>query len=67
MGADVLVKALNEHMSDLQINLEDLRLAMRVLGNERLAPPEPRAELPPADLGRSARRIEREVEAGPQE
>ena len=33
MGADMLVKALNEHMSDLQINLEDLRLAMRVLAS----------------------------------
>ena len=31
MGADMLVKTLNADMSDLQINLEDLRLAMRVM------------------------------------
>ena len=31
MGADMLVKTLNAHMSDLQINLEDLRMAMRVM------------------------------------
>jgi hypothetical protein len=67
MGADILVKALNAHMSDLQINLEDLRLAMRVLGNEGVAPPEARAELSSPDLTSLARSVEREVEAGPQE
>ncbi len=45
MGADMLVKALNEHMSDLQVNLEDLRMAMRFLSNETSDAPEPRAEL----------------------
>jgi hypothetical protein len=46
MGADMLVKTLNAHMSDLQINLEDLRLAMRVLGNEGTDVREPRGQLP---------------------
>jgi hypothetical protein len=46
MGADMLVKTLNAHMSDLQINLEDLRLAMRVMSANTPVPPEPRAELP---------------------
>jgi hypothetical protein len=46
MGADMLVKTLNAHMSDLKINLEDLRLAMRVLDREAVDAPEPRAELP---------------------
>jgi hypothetical protein len=67
MGADTLVKALNNHMSDLQINLEDLRLAMRVLAGDGVAPPEPRAELSAGDLSWSGRPAEREVEAGPQE
>jgi hypothetical protein len=67
MGADVLVKALNAHMSDLQINLEDLRLAMRVLDKDGVAPLEPRAELTAPDLTWRGRSTEREVEAGPQE
>jgi len=61
MGADMLVKALNAHMSDLQINLEDLRLAMRVRGNEGAAPPAPRTELRAPDVGWH------ELGAGPQE
>jgi hypothetical protein len=46
MGADMLVKTLNAHMSDLQVNLEDLRLAMRVLSKDAIAGSGPRAELP---------------------
>jgi hypothetical protein len=45
MGADVLVKTLNAHLSDLQINLEDLRSAMRMLEAGSPAP-EPLGELP---------------------
>ena len=68
MGADMLVKALNAHMSDLQINLEDLRLAMRVLANEgawHRRSPAPSSRLP--DLSWRGPEAEREVEAGPQE
>lgn len=67
MGADMLIKALNAHMSDLQISLEDLRFAMRVLGDEGAVLPEPRGELTAADLTSLGRPTEREVEAGPQE
>jgi hypothetical protein len=62
IGADMLVKALNEHMSDLQVNLDDLRVAMRALGQEPLS--DARPELPRQDLG--WRRGERELEAGAQ-
>lgn len=41
LGADQLVKALNSHLSDLSLNLDDLRLAMRVLGGETGDAPEP--------------------------
>jgi hypothetical protein len=46
MGADMLIKTLNGHMSDLKINLDDLRLAMRVRSREGVDALEPRAELP---------------------
>ncbi len=62
MGADMLVKTLNAHMSDLQINLEDLRLAMRVMSANTPVPPEPRAELPAQTPRRSG--IDRFLEPG---
>jgi hypothetical protein len=62
MGADMLVKTLNAHMSDLQINLEDLRLAMRVMSANTPVPPEPRAELPAQAPRRSG--IDRFLEPG---
>jgi hypothetical protein len=62
MGADMLVKTLNAHMSDLQINLEDLRLAMRVMSANTPVPPEPRAELPAQTPRRSG--IDRLLEPG---
>jgi hypothetical protein len=63
MGADMLVKTLNAHMSDLQINLEDLRLAMRVMSANTPVPPEPRAELPAQTPRRSG--IDRFLDPGP--
>jgi hypothetical protein len=45
MGADMLVKSLNAHNSDLHINLEDLRMALRVMGSNNQIAPEPRAAL----------------------
>ena len=62
MGADMLVKTLNAHMSDLQINLEDLRLAMRVMSANTPVPPEPRAELPAQTPRRSG--IDRFLDPG---
>jgi hypothetical protein len=62
MGADMLVKTLNAHMSDLQINLEDLRLAMRVMSANTPVPPEPRAELPAQAPRRSG--VDRFLEPG---
>jgi hypothetical protein len=62
MGADMLVKTLNAHMSDLQINLEDLRLAMRVMSANTPVPPEPRAELPAQTPRRSG--IDRLLDPG---
>jgi hypothetical protein len=46
LGADMLVEAVNAHMSDLQIKLDDLRMAMRALNASTSLPPEPRAALP---------------------
>jgi hypothetical protein len=45
MGADLLVKTLNEHMSDLKINLDDLRAAMQAVTDGRSSA-RPTAALP---------------------
>jgi len=66
LGADMLVKALNSHMSDLQFNLEDLRIAMRVLADETTTTSEPQAALPGPDLGWGAPGLGRQVGPGPQ-
>ena len=34
MGADMLVKTQNDHMSELRANLEDLRMVIRVMSPE---------------------------------
>ncbi len=47
MGADLLVKTLNEHMSDLKVNLDDLRAAMQAMAGARRSN-ERTAALPPA-------------------
>jgi hypothetical protein len=62
MGADLLVKTLNAHMSDLQVNLEDLRAAMRMLGNARNAPDDPPAITGPTPPNRGV--ITRFLESG---
>lgn len=53
LGADMMVKALNAHMSDLRFNVEDLRMAMRAMSANSPGRPEPRAELPAQSPRRS--------------
>jgi hypothetical protein len=62
MGADMLVKTLNAHMSDLRINLEDLRMAMRPTSANTPAAPEPSGSLPAQTPRRS--RLDRLLEPG---